>query len=160
MLHHDPAAAVGHIPSGLFIVAVQNPETKEIDGYLASWIQQVSFNPLLVTLAIKPGRPAYDLIKAGLPFAINVVGDHDKTYLRHFWRGYDANQNPFHELATSVGSHGGILLNQAKSSIECQLVDCYRPGDHELVVAKVLASTIFAEESRAMVHVRKSGKDY
>lgn len=160
MEQNDSALAVGHIPSGLFIVAVQNPATGAIDGYLASWIQQISFDPLLVSLAIKPGRPAYDLIKSGAPFAINVVGDHEKTYLKHFWKGYDPDQNPFQEIDYQIGSQGGVLLKAAKSSIECQLVESYRPGDHEMVIAKVLASHIFNQEAKPMVHIRKSGKDY
>ena len=160
MLHHESAAAVGHIPSGLFIVAVQNPETKEIDGYLASWIQQVSFEPLMISMAIKPGRPAYDLIKSGKRFAINVAGDHDKTYLKHFWKGYDPNNNPFNELPFELGPNGGVLLKQAKSSIECEMVSSQKPGDHEIIFARVLSSSIFSDESKPMVHVRKSGKDY
>ena len=159
-MHCDIAAAVGHIPSGLFIVAVQDPSTGAIDGYLASWIQQVSFEPLLVSLAIKPGRPAYDLILKGLPFAINIVGDHDKTFLKHFWKGYNPEQNPFNELAYKIGENGGVILEQAKSSVECKLVSSDRPGDHDIVIARVLASHLHSEESKPMVHVRKSGKDY
>jgi flavin reductase (DIM6/NTAB) family NADH-FMN oxidoreductase RutF len=156
----EAAQAVGHIPSGLFIVAVQDGSKDIIDGYLASWIQQVSFEPLIVAIAIKPGRPAYDLIKAGMPFAINVVGDHDKTFLKHFWKGYDAAQNPFKELPYNTGAHGGVVLSQAKSAIECQMIDAVKPGDHEVVFAKVLASHVLSEESKPMVHIRKSGKDY
>lgn len=131
-----------------------------VDGYLASFIQQVSFNPLMVALAIKPGRPAYDLIKSGKVFAINVVGDHEKSYLKHFWKGYDPNNNPFHELPHEVGQNGGVILKQAKSAIECQLVEMTKPGDHEVLFAKVLSSYINAEEAKPMVHIRKSGADY
>jgi flavin reductase (DIM6/NTAB) family NADH-FMN oxidoreductase RutF len=154
------AESVGHIPSGLFIVAVQNPESREIDGYLASFVQQVSFKPLIVSLAMKPGRPAYDLIKAGKVFAINVVGDHDKSYLKHFWKGYDPANNPFSELSHKIGTNGGVLLEQAKSSIECRLIQSVQPGDHEVVFAEVLASYHQHPESKPMVHVRKSGADY
>lgn len=160
MLHEVTATAVGHIPSGLFIVAVQDPSTKLIDGYLASFIQQVSFNPLLVAMAIKPGRPAYDLIKAGNKFAINIVGDHDKTYLKHFWKGYDPNSNPFQELPFEVGQRGGVILKQSKSAIECVLKSSSQPGDHEIVIAEVLSSYIQSEEGKPMVHIRKSGADY
>ncbi|HXH74284.1 MAG TPA: flavin reductase family protein [Bacteriovoracaceae bacterium] len=160
MTPSEKYTAVGHIPSGLFIVAVQDPETGVIDGYLASWIQQVSFEPMMISMAIKPGRPAYDLISKGLPFAINVVGDHDKTFLRHFWKGYDATQNPFTELKHHIGPNGGVHLAQAKSSIECLLVSSSRPGDHEIIFAKVLSTHVHSEESKPMVHVRKSGTDY
>lgn len=160
MLHNDKAAAVGLIPSGLFIVAVSDPETKAIDGYLASWIQQISFNPMIVALAIKPGRPAYDLIKAGNAFAINVVGDHDKSYLKHFWKGYDPSQNPFTELAHHFGQFNGVVLDQAKASIECVMLSSVKPGDHEVIFAEVKASHVMNEESKPMVHIRKSGADY
>lgn len=160
MLHSSTATSVGHIPSGLFIVAVSDSEGKNVDGYLASWVQQVSFNPLIVSLAIKPGRPAYDLIKEGRPFAINIVGDHDKTYLKHFWKGYDPANNPFSELPYEVGQQGGIILKQAKSAIECKLLSAQQPGDHEVVFAEVLSSHVMSEEAKPMVHIRKSGADY
>lgn len=160
MLLSNVATSVGHIPSGLFIVAVQDPSSGVIDGYLASWVQQASFSPLILSLAIKPGRPAYELIKSGRPFAVNVVGDHDKTYLKHFWKGYDPANNPFSELPHLIGKNGGVILNQAKSAIECQMIDHTKPGDHDIVYAKVLSSYMMNEESKPMVHIRKSGADY
>lgn len=161
MLLGDKAGAVGHIPSGLFIVAVHDKVTGLTDGYLASWIQQVSFNPMMISLAIKPGRPAYDLIKAGKKFAVNVIGDHDKSYLKHFWKGYDPANNPFTELVPfDLGQNGGVILRQAKSAIECELVSVQKPGDHEVVFANVLSSYVMSEESKPLTHVRKSGNDY
>ncbi len=160
MLQSDLAISVGHIPSGLFIVAVRDPSSGVTDGYLASFIQQTSFKPMMVSLAIKPGRPAFDLIKAGHPFAVNIVGDHDKTYLRHFWKGYDPTANPFAELPHQIGQNGGVILNQAKSAIECKLHSSAKPGDHEIVFAEVLSSYVLSPEGKPMVHIRKSGADY
>ncbi len=159
-MHSDKAVAVGLIPSGLFIVTVRDPATQLIDGYLASFVQQISFNPLIVSLAIKPGRPAYDLIKAGNPFVINIVGDHDKTYLKHFWKGYDPAQNPFSEIPHHEGEFSGVILDQAKAAIECVMTSFVKPGDHEVVFAEVKASHIMNTESKPMVHIRKSGADY
>lgn len=160
MLHADKAVAVGHIPSGLFIVAVQDPQSGVIDGYLASWIQQVSFNPLIVALAIKPGRPAYELIKSKKVFSINIVGDHEKSYLKHFWKGYDPHHNPFSELPHTTGSFGGVILSSAKSAIECEIKETSQPGDHEVIFAEVKASYVLNADAKPMVHIRKSGADY
>ena len=159
-MQSDKAVAVGLIPSGLFIVTVRDPSTQLIDGYLASFIQQISFNPLIVSLAIKPGRPAYDLIKSGNPFVINIVGDHDKTYLKHFWKGYDPAHNPFSEIPHHAGEFSGVILDQAKAAIECVMTSFTKPGDHEVVFAEVKASHIMDTESKPMVHIRKSGADY
>lgn len=160
MLLSDKALSVGNIPSGLFIVSVKDANGDTVDGYLASWVQQVSFEPLLISLSIKPGRPAYDLIKAGQVFALNIVGDHDKTFLKHFWRGYDPAKNPFDELPHFSGQNGGIILHQAKSAIECRMVSSVTPGDHEVVFAEVLSSYKMTEDGRPMTHLRKSGADY
>jgi flavin reductase (DIM6/NTAB) family NADH-FMN oxidoreductase RutF len=160
MLHNDKAAAVGLIPSGLFIVAVKDQNNQSSDGYLASWVQQVSFSPMLVSLAIKPGRPAYDLIKSGKPFAINIVGEHDKSFLKHFWKGYDPAQNPFNELPHFLGENQGLILDQAKAALECVMVSSTKPGDHEIIIAEVKSSHILNTEAKPMVHLRKSGVDY
>lgn len=160
MLQSDKAVAVGLIPSGLFIVAVYDPSTQKTDGYLASFIQQISFNPMVITLAIKPGRPAYDLIKAGLPFAVNIVGDHEKSFLKHFWKGYNPDHNPFNELPHHFGEFKGVILDQAKAAIECVMINSVTPGDHEVIFAEVKASHVMHAESKPMVHIRKSGADY
>ncbi len=158
--HEKKALAVGHIPSGLFLVCAQNDTTKSIDGYLASWVQQISFEPLMIAIAIKPGRPAYDLIMNDQVFTLNIIGDHDSSYIKHFWDGYDRNKNPFRHLEIRHGDFGGIILKAAKSAIECKRHSSIKPGDHELVIADVLSSCIQTEDANPLVHIRKTGADY
>ncbi|MCB1182511.1 flavin reductase family protein [bacterium] len=157
-LSKEETRGVGQIPSGLFIVCARDGEM--IDGYLASFIQQVSFSPLLLALAVKPGRPAYDLIKAGRPFSINVVGDHDSSFLRHFWTGYDPDLNPFREIPHTVEESGTVTLDGAKAVIEARLVGSAEPGDHLVVFAEVASSRILNDEAKPFVHLRKSGLEY
>jgi len=157
-LSKEEARGVGQIPSGLFIVCAQKDGA--IDGYLASFVQQVSFDPLLLCLAVRPGRPAYDLIKAGVTFSINVVGDHDRSFLRHFWSGYDPAVNPFSEIPHRVEDSGTVTLTGAKAVIEARLVDSVQPGDHEVLFAEVLGSRVLHEDAKPQIHTRKSGLDY
>lgn len=154
------AASVGHIPSGLFVVCAQHPGTQVVEGYLASWVQQVSFEPLMVSLAIKPGRPACDLILQGNVFTVNVIGDHDNGYVRHFWSGYDPESNPFDSLALRRGRSGGIVLEAAKSAMECGLHSSTQPGDHIVVIARVLDCYVLNELARPLVHIRETGLTY
>ena len=154
------AASVGQIPSGLFIVCAQNPESKLLEGYLASWVQQVSFQPLMISLAIKPGRPACDLVLQGHVFTVNVIGDHDSAVMDHFWSGYDPEDNPFDRLALIEGRSGGMLLQAAKSAMECRLHSSVQPGDHLLVIARVLNCYLLNELAQPLVHIRESGLSY
>ena len=155
----DISSGVGHIPSGLFIVSVQN-ENKFIDGYLASWVQQISFSPLMISLAISPSRPGYESIISGRSFSVNIVGEHDTQYLRHFWKGYPEDQSPFNEIDHTITENGGVLIKGAKSTIDCEFVSKINPGDHEIVIAKFLNSYVNNEEAKPKVHIRKSGLDY
>jgi flavin reductase (DIM6/NTAB) family NADH-FMN oxidoreductase RutF len=153
------AVAVGHIPSGLFIICAHDNETGQTDGFLGSWVQQISFDPLMISLCIKPGRPAADHILKGRRFSINVVGEHDRTYLKHFWSGYDPEKNPFAEIDHRLEDQL-VYLSGAKSIITCELSQELKPGDHHLVIAKVIDSFVNEEQAKPMVHIRKSGLDY
>lgn len=152
------AEAVGHIPSGLFIITAMEGEHKA--GYLASWVQQVSFSPLLVAFTIKKDRPCYKSITSGQAFAINIVGDHEANYLKHFWSGFDPAKNVFNEIDHRISDKGAILITKAKSAIECVFSTKTEPGDHEVIFAEVLNSYHFAPEAKSKIHLRKSGLDY
>ena len=152
------AQVVGHIPSGLFIVCGKNEQ--HIDGYLASWIQQISFNPLLITLAVKPGRPAYEIITAGGVFTINIVGNHNRDYLKHFWSGYSAEKNPFTEIPHFISQQGGVVIKAAKSFIDCRIKEKISPGDHQLLIATVIAGEVLNEKAAPVTHIRKTGLSY
>ncbi len=156
----EKAKAVGHIPSGLFIICSNNGESKE--GYLASWVQQVSFEPLTIAVAIGKGRPGYEHIMGGGTFTVNIVGKHDMNYLKHFWSGYSSEDNPFHNGSLELGEtdNGGVILKGAKSVIECKMTSKAAPGDHEIVFAEVIGSYVNDSEAEVKTHIRKSGLDY
>ena len=159
MEEREKAQSVGDIPSGLFIVCTKNTDGTK-DGYLASWVQQISFSPLMVSLSINEGRPGYEHIISGGVFTINIVGDQNSGYLKHFWKGYPPGEGPFNEIAHKVSDQGGILMNDVKSTLECKMTTKVRPGDHDIVFAEVLASHPINEDCKPKVHLRKNGLDY
>jgi len=156
---NDKAIPVGHIPSGLFIVCTVNDEGNK-DGFLASWVQQVSFDPLLITIALKEGRVCHDHIVAGRPFSINIVGDDQAAYLRHFWKGYPPGEGPFEQIPHEIMENGTIKILDAKSVLECKMLSKTKPGDHELIVAEVIGGAHLNEGVKPKTYIRKSGLDY
>ena len=154
----DAAKAIGHIPSGLFIVATNVGGKKE--AYLASWVQQVSFDPLLISIAISKERPGYEEILSGSLFTVNVVGEHEMSYLKYFWSGYDPSDPPFDKIEHNLTEAGGIVIKEAKSVLECRLKEKVHPGDHEIIIAEVLSSYTLNEGASIKVHTRPSGLDY
>ena len=154
----ENTAAIGRIPSGLFIVTAGGRQG--VDGYLASWIQQVSFSPLLISMAIKPGRPCYDYILQHGALTVNIMGRKGSAVLKHFWRGYDPLNNPFSSLDHQWAEQGGVILKQAMAVLECSVREICKPGDHEVLFAEVLRCQVLDPTDENMIHVRKSGLEY
>ena len=151
------AAALGKVSSGLFIVTASNGERNE--GYLGSWIQQASFSPLLVNIAIRPGRPCYDLIKATGRFALNVVGGKNGGMMKPFWSP-TPEKDAFADLEWSRSERGNIMLGNALAFLECEVRTSVTPGDHEIVFAEVIAGRVLQTEDKPLTHIRKSGLVY
>ena len=152
----DIAESVGHIPAGLFIVTIVEGDKKE--GFLASWIQQASFDPLIISLAVKDDRICYPSILQGGIFTVNIVGDGRADYLKHFWKGYESS--PFEDIDHEITQDGGLVIKGARSAMICRRVSQFRPGDHEIIFAKVLNSYVFNSSATSKVHLRKTGLTY
>ena len=52
--------ALGRIPSGVFVLTAVHENRR--DAMLASWVQQVGFDPPAVSIAVAKGRPIVDLM--------------------------------------------------------------------------------------------------
>ena len=66
----------------------------------------------------------------------------------------------FGEIDHKISENDAIILNEAKSCIECKMVAKSSPGDHDIVFAEVVASHVLHPDSDVKVHIRKSGLDY
>jgi flavin reductase (DIM6/NTAB) family NADH-FMN oxidoreductase RutF len=153
------ARALGRIPSGLFIVTVRKGE--RANAYLASWVQQTSFDPPTVVISVKQGRPAADLLLDGATFAVNVVGDGDPAGLmKHFGKGFGPDEDPFQGVATIRGTTGSDLLTASLASVECEVRGSVPAGDHLVFVGEVVDGRSFDEKGISAVHLRKSGFQY
>ncbi|MEO7958063.1 MAG: flavin reductase family protein [Fibrobacteria bacterium] len=151
------AAAVGKIPSGLFVVTTVLHGRKE--GYLGSWIQQASFSPLLISIAIRPGRPCYDAIKNHGRFCVNVIGAKNGGVMKPFWNP-ESSPDPFAGLEQETTARGNVVLKNGLAAFECELRSSITPGDHEIIYAEVVAGHLIQLEDKPLTHVRKSGLSY
>lgn len=152
----DPAA-IGKIPSGLFIITTVLDGRKE--GYLGSWVQQASFTPLLISIAVKPGRPCHAAIKAHGRFSVHVVGQSNGGLMKPFW-SLKEGVDPFAGLEQEVTSRGNVLLKNALAVLECEARASAAPGDHEIIFAEVVQTHLLQAEDKPLTHVRKSGLSY
>lgn len=157
-MDRDVAAALGRIPSGLFIVTAHAAQSDT--AMLASWVQQCSFEPPMVSLAIKQGRPMYDVLMAGAVFAVNVVPESNRKLVSHFGKAGGPGDAPFEGVSVERPLDGGVVLTDALAHMQCEVVSRADAGDHEIVMARVKSAKVHTEGERPAVHVRNTGSHY
>jgi flavin reductase (DIM6/NTAB) family NADH-FMN oxidoreductase RutF len=151
------AAAVGRIPSGLFILTVRRGAAET--GMLVSWVQQCSFAPPLVSVAIQRGRDVLAWLPDGAPFILNILDASQTDMIVHFGRGFTLDEPAFTGLEVDQSEAGAPVLSEALAYLDCQVAGRCAAGDHELLLGRVLAGRVLGE-GQPMVHVRKSGMHY
>ncbi|MCS7020619.1 MAG: flavin reductase family protein [Gemmataceae bacterium] len=151
------AAALGRIPSGLFVLtACQQPHEA---GLLVSWVQQCSFVPPRLTVAVRQGRWLLEWLQPGRPFVLNVLGEGSRELVAHFGKGWEPGTDPFQGVAVQRHGHPAPVLCQAHAYLVCQTVAHFPAGDHVLVLAEVTGGAVL-HDGRPTVHIRKSGLHY
>ncbi|MBX7102663.1 MAG: flavin reductase family protein [Gemmataceae bacterium] len=151
------ALPLGRLPSGLFILTAGVGD--QATGMLASWVQQCSFEPPRISVAVRPGRYCGSLLGARARFVVNIIAAGHNAYLVHFGKGFAPGEPAFVGQATTMLSDGLLTLNDALGYLECRVVDRHAAGDHDLIIADVEGGRMIADGS-PFVHIRKSGLHY
>jgi flavin reductase (DIM6/NTAB) family NADH-FMN oxidoreductase RutF len=151
------AAALGRIPSGLFVLTFRHG--KQETAMLASWIQQCSFEPPQIVIAMNEKRFVLEWLKEGSPIAVNILGEGQKDLMSHFGKGFEPGQPAFDGIALDRNHDGSATLRDAHAVLDCRVAGKHAAGDHVLIVARVVAGKV-QHEGRPGVHIRRSGSHY
>lgn len=147
--------ALGRVPSGLFVVTTKF-EDKE-DAILASWVNQCSFNPPELTVALGQMRNARLLIESSQAFIVNVLGKESNDLMKHFFKSHEGSI--FEGLKTRQGVQEIRILTDAVSYLECKLADAVISGDHVVYFGEVVGGKIL-KGGEPSIHVRDNGFNY
>ena len=151
------AAALGRIPSGLFVLTARHGERET--GMLASWVQQCSFDPPLITAAVKKGRDILHWLADGRSFVLNVLPEGAKSLIGHFGKGFELHQPAFEGLKVTRDRESAPILQIAHAYLACRVENSVDAGDHVLIVGRVVAGAVL-NPGHPTVHVRKNGFKY
>ncbi len=150
-------AALGRIPSGLFVLTVRKGEQET--GVLTSWVQQCSFEPPQVSVALKQGREIGGWLTQGATFVLNILDDSQTDMVGHFGRGFALGEPAFEGLELDRSPGGHPVLAEAHAYLECEVASRCGAGDHDLLIARLVGGRRL-NEGEPMVHVRKRGSHY
>jgi flavin reductase (DIM6/NTAB) family NADH-FMN oxidoreductase RutF len=151
------ASALGRVPSGIFVLTVARDGIET--GMLASWVQQCSFEPPQISVAIRPTREIVKLLTDGAHFTLNILESSETDMIVHFGRGFALTQDAFAGLEVRRQPPGGPILTESLGYLECAVASRVSGGDHDLFVSRVLGGELL-DEGQPMVHIRKNGLHY
>lgn len=150
-------AALGRIPAGMFILTACHEERR--GGMLCSWVQQLCFEPPMVSVAVAKGRPIMPLISESRSFGLCQLSASDKVILRKFAGGSDPNEDPFLGFDLVANDTDIPIFTSSMSYFECELASHLDvEGDHDLFVGKVIAGK--SNGSEPIIHLRENGFRY
>jgi flavin reductase (DIM6/NTAB) family NADH-FMN oxidoreductase RutF len=152
--------ALGRIPSGLAIATAQHGGQRT--GFLASWFQQLSFDPPLVMVCVKAGRPIEALIEGSGHFALNLLADGDFASLKRYGKGFEPGVDPWAEDQETLveGSPAPVFAQGFAHLLLRHVRTLETGGDHVLHVGEVVGGSLQNAEAKPYIHVRKNGFGY
>lgn len=158
--------AVGKIPSGLFIATAGRPGSPEAVATIVSFVQQLSFEPLCIGLAIKKGRPLALALAQPSPsrrrFVLNITHAGDKTLLRRYAKSAAIGPQAFDGVAHRVLESGQAVLLDACAYVECELLTVVDFGaDHDLFIGRSVSGDLLGDGAhKPIVHIRHDASRY
>lgn len=152
---------LGRTPSGVFIVTARHADGRET-GFLASWVQQASFSPPMVTVAVNRKRFLHDWLANSPGVVLNLVGESQKHFLKHFGAGFGPDESAFDGVNLNRSATGLPILADAMGYLEGIVRSQLETGDHVIYAVELIAGGCGPEfaASKPMVHIRKNGFNY
>jgi len=126
--------ALGKMTYGIYVLTTRYEET--VNGMIASWVTQVSYDPPLILVAVHPNRHTHYLIEKSGVFALHVIADSQKEWLTRF-KGPVASEK-FAGLDWKSGETGCPVVTDAIAWLESRVIESYQPGNHTLFLGEVI----------------------
>ncbi|MGL4464342.1 MAG: flavin reductase family protein [Planctomycetia bacterium] len=158
---NDLAAAVGRIPTGLYIIGWRRDGRRR--AMLASWVMQSSFRPLMVTFAMQNSRSTAGWLQTEegrqAVMTVAVMPEGDKSLLVHFGRKQPIDADPFDGIEMADLGEGILAPKVCAAYLAGRVSGALTTGDHTVFTMEAAVGGLL-NGSRAAVHHRRSGMHY
>ncbi len=134
---------MAHMTYGIYILTTRFENV--MNGMIASWASQVSYDPPLVMAAIHPHRYSHELLVQSGHFALHILSREQKDLLARF-KGPLAGQK-FESIAWEEGITGCPILGDCIGCMECRIIQRLAPGNHTLFVGEVVNAVFNGEKT-------------
>jgi len=124
------------IPNVLCLIGASSGD--ESNGMTASWVTQVSMEPVLVAVSVDRRAVTHRLIAEGGAFSVNLWSREDTRPFVSFSKPARREGNALNGRPMRTGATGAPIFEEAIAFLDCRLrqaVDC---GTHTLFLGEVV----------------------
>ncbi|MGR3624427.1 flavin reductase family protein [Pseudophaeobacter sp.] len=132
----DPLAlrdVFGQFATGVTVVTTLTDDGAPI-GLAANSFSSVSLDPPLVSWNLSLNAPSLSAFRTSPSFIINILCENSKDLALNFAR---PSEDKFAGVDWRPGLNGAPVLNQASAVLECETVQRFPGGDHEIYLGRV-----------------------
>ena len=150
--------ALAKIPQGVFVMTSHFED--RVAGVMVSWVQQVAFEPPMVMVAIRKGRPITPLILDSHTFALCQVAKDDRLTMRKFFNSESGDEFPFQSLELHRAATGAPIIAKSLAYLDCEVVRHVDvEADHDIYIGHIVAGEVL-HDGEVILRDRESGYEY
>ncbi len=113
---------------GLYVATAADGE--EVGGAGLTWVSQASFEPLLITAAIRRGSQLEELVGRTGRMVLHLPDAAQKDLVASFFRGARVEEGRVNGLAFERSERGGVILPDFPAHLELEVRARLDEGDH------------------------------
>ena len=148
------------MPYGLYVIGSKEAEAGRVNGMMADWVMQVSFEPRIVAVSFEVTSHTLQNIRERQYFSVNLLAQDDDSMelARRFAQPFSGEKVQGRKgeermkvhykldgLPYQTTANGCPVLDAAMAWFECELADTQPIGDHVLVFGVVLDGGVLKE---------------
>jgi flavin reductase (DIM6/NTAB) family NADH-FMN oxidoreductase RutF len=133
---------LGKMTYGIYVLTTSHGPV--VNGMIASWVSQVSYDPPKVMAAIHQNRLSHELIRQSGCFALHLLRRNQKDLLTRFKLPDPVEK--FESIPWKKGRYGCPILMDCLGYLECVVTEKYSPGNHTLFIGEIMDGQILSDD--------------
>lgn len=135
--------ALRSINYGIYVLGVAHDGT--VQAASVTWVMQSSFDPPLLTLAVKKDSGTYALLRESRRLALSLLETSQDAVARAFFKAPRAEGDTLAGHTFGTDLTGAPILDAAMSYLEAEVQSIDESGDHAVVIARIVNAVVRRE---------------
>jgi len=135
------------IPNALVLIG--SAAGQEWNGMTASWVTQLSMEPVLIGVGIDNKSVTHRLIATGGSFTLNLWSAEDTRVFVKFSKPAERSDLTLNGRPVFIAATGTPVFEEAIAWMDCEVRQAIDFGTHTLFVGEVVAAGVADPEQRA-----------